>query len=804
MSDHDSARPPRHELDAEIAARRTAEAERATLAAIVESSDDAIVGKTLLGVILSWNAGAQKLYGYTAEEMIGQTIYQLIPPERHHEEEQILSRLRNGQRVSGLETVRIAKSGRRLDVSLTVSPIRDSQGRIIGASKIARDISYRKQAEQRLRESQQRLVGIISSATDAIITVDHDQNITLFNAAAERMFGCSAADAVGKPLDQFIPHRFRTVHREHVRRFSETGVTARAMGAQRPLAALRSDGTEFPVEATISQIDVAGQKLYTAIVRDISERQRQEEALLESEGRLRAIVETAVDGIITIDARGLIGSFNPAAERIFGYAPDEVIGQNVKMLMPAPYQQEHDQYLVDYQQTGIKKIIGVGREVFGRRKDGSTFPMDLAVSETKLNDRIIFTGIVRDITERKRGEQEREQLLALERTARSEAERANRMKDEFLATLSHELRTPLNAIYGWAQLLQTRSLADEEIVQGLDVIARNARLQTQLVEDLLDMSRIISGKLNLDLQRVDLSEIIDAAVQSAIPAAQAKSIRLHKIVDPMTGQVVGDAARIQQVVWNLLSNAVKFTPKGGRVQVFLERVQSHVEISVTDTGVGITPDFLPHLFQRFRQADSSTTRRYGGLGLGLAIVKHLVELHGGTVKVKSDGLNQGSTFTICLPIRPVIEGSPLSQPSQPRRLLRQGLEGAPLAGLDLLVVDDELESRDVVCRLLMRAGGQVQTAGSAGEALKLIAQKRPHVLISDVGMPGEDGYSLIRKIRKLRSEEGGDLPAIALTALARLEDRGQALASGFQVHLSKPVEPAELVSAVAMLANRVS
>jgi PAS domain S-box-containing protein len=575
------------------------------------------------------------------------------------------------------------------------------------------------------------------------------------------------------------------------------------MGAQRPLAALRADGSEFPVEATISQITVAGQKLYTAIVRDISERQRQEEALLESEGQLRAIVDTAVDGIITIDERGSVRTMNPAAERIFGYRADEVFGKNVHMLMPSPYHEEHDRYLADYRRTGVRKIIGIGREVVGRRKDGTTFPMDLAVSETVLGNRTVFTGIVRDISERKRAEAEREHLLASERAARSEAERVSRMKDEFLATLSHELRTPLNAIYGWSQLLQKKAVDDDELIEGLAVIARNARAQTKLIEDLLDMSRIISGKLRLDVQQLDLSDVIDAAVLAILPAAQAKEIRIHKVLDSEAGAVAGDPNRLQQIIWNLLSNAVKFTPKGGKVQVILNRSNAHVELSVSDTGEGIPPEFVPYLFERFRQSDASTTRRHAGLGLGLAIVKHLVELHGGTVRVRSTGVGQGSTFTVLLPLQvaPVEEFTDLRGESA--SLPRVQPRDVKLTGLRALVVDDEADARDLIRRLLEEAGALVVTAMSASEAFDRVQEEHPDVLVTDIGMPHEDGYSLVRRLRKLPTSEGGALPAIALTAFARAEDRTKALLSGFQAHVSKPVEPAELLAVVANVTGRV-
>jgi signal transduction histidine kinase/ActR/RegA family two-component response regulator len=428
--------------------------------------------------------------------------------------------------------------------------------------------------------------------------------------------------------------------------------------------------------------------------------------------------------------------------------------------------------------------------------------MDLAVSETVLGDRKIFTGIVRDITERKRAEAERERLLASERAARGEAERSSRMKDEFLATLSHELRTPLNAIYGWSQMLQQKPLSNEDVVEGLAVIARNAKAQTQLIEDLLDMSRIVSGKLRMDVQRVNLADVIDAAVQAMLPAVEAKGIRLQKIVDPLAGPATGDPNRLQQVVWNLLSNAVKFTPRGGRVQVFLERVDSHVELAVTDTGEGFALELLPHLFERFRQADSSSTRRHGGLGLGLAIVRHLVELHGGSVRAASPGPGQGSTFTVVLPLRAaqVEEGAETVHAAARNDAVAAKFS---LRGVKLLVVDDEPDARHLLKRLLGKLGADVLLAGTAAEGLELLRRERPDVLICDIGLPQEDGYAFLRRVRKLSSREGGDTPAVALTAYARSEDRTIAMLAGFQTHLPKPVEPAELLAVVANLAGRV-
>jgi PAS domain S-box-containing protein len=405
----------------------------------------------------------------------------------------------------------------------------------------------------------------------------------------------------------------------------------------------------------------------------------------------------------------------------------------------------------------------------------------------------------RDITDRKRAEAEREQLLISEREARERAELETRMKDEFLATLSHELRTPLNAILGWANLL--RETEDpHEIAEGLEVIERNARAQTQIIEDLLDMSRIISGKVRLDVQRVDLLSVINSAIESVKPTAAAKEIRVTSALDPLAGPISGDPARLQQILWNLLTNALKFTERGGRVHVVLERVNSHLEISIADTGRGIDPDFLPHVFDRFRQADASSTREHRGLGLGLAIVKNLAELHGGSVRAKSPGLNKGSTFSIALPM---VTADIDPERRHPRAATGESFDGKlDLHDVCVLAVDDEADARHLIKRILAGCGAQVETAESGAAALRFLRKARPHVLVMDIGMPQEDGYSAMRKIRQLSTEEGGVVPAIALTAFARSEDRRRAILSGFQMHLAKPVEPAELIAMVASLAGR--
>ena len=390
-----------------------------------------------------------------------------------------------------------------------------------------------------------------------------------------------------------------------------------------------------------------------------------------------------------------------------------------------------------------------------------------------------------------------------ERARRVEAERIGRMKDEFFANLSHEIRTPLNAILGWSQLLKPATMTEAELTEGLEVIERNARAQAQLIDDLLDMSRIISGKLRLDAQRVEMPSVIQAAVEAVRLAADAKGVRLEVVIDPIAGPVTGDPNRVQQIVWNLISNAIKFTPRGGKVQVTLERVNSHVELSVSDSGQGIDPEFLPHVFERFSQADLSATKSHTGLGLGLAIVKNLTELHGGSVRAKSAGLGMGSTFIIALPISVVRSLNGGEQRQHPATAIETAFVSSPdLGGIKVMVVDDDLDALELVRRVLEGCKARVTSCSSAAQCLEAVSDCRPDVLITDIGMPHADGYSLVRALRALPREKGGETPAVALTAFARSEDRRRAMLSGFDMHVSKPVEPGELVAVVARMARR--
>ena len=415
-----------------------------------------------------------------------------------------------------------------------------------------------------------------------------------------------------------------------------------------------------------------------------------------------------------------------------------------------------------------------------------------AMISRRFDDRRMM--LEKEIAERRRAEEYREALLVSERAARSEAERATRLKDEFVATLSHELRTPLNAIVGWASILRA-DRRGETITQGVEVIERNAKLQAQMIEELLDMSRIISGKLLFELAPTDVAKLVEAAVAAVRPTADARGVLLNTTVSRCRN-VNADSARLQQVTWNLLTNALKFTPRGGQVNIGLREIDEQVEMTVSDTGQGIKPEFLPFVFDRFRQADASTTRRHGGLGLGLSIVKSLVELHGGSVEVDSPGEGRGATFTVRLPIPTLPQEVPASPPEP------QSHSTPELAGLRILVVDDEDDARTLARRVLEERGAQVITVSSAAEAMASVGDNNPpNVLVSDIGMPEQDGYDLIKQMRALPGD-AGRVPAVALTALARAEDRKRALSAGYQKHVSKPVDPAELVSVIASLAGR--
>jgi PAS domain S-box-containing protein len=720
---------------------------RAHLAAIVESSEDVIISKTLEGIVTSWNKGAERLFGYTAAEMIGQSITRLMPPEIQREEIDILAQIRRGERIERFESIRLHKDGRRLNISLTISPVRDLAGQIVGAAKIAHDVTEKKrvekalQAEARAHEILYEVGQLVAAQSDLERVVQ-----TVTDAATElcgASFGAFFYNVVDKDHEAYWLYTLSGVPRDAFAQFPNPRSTAVFAPTFKGEGVVRSGN----------------------IKRDPRYGKNTPYAGMPA-GHLPVCSYLAVP-VISRTGEVLGGLF-------FGHAQENVFTERSERL-----------------------AVGIAAQAA------------IAIDKARL-----FNGLQKELEARRRAEEalraseaqlkqviaEREQLLQSERYARSEAERLGHMKDEFLATLSHELRTPLNAIQGWATLLRQREVTPEDRSRGLEAIDRNVRAQAQIVSDLLDMSRIISGKIHLEVQLISLHEVINNAIESVRASADAKKIRIRTLLDSSVGFVRGDPNRLQQILWNLLSNALKFTPVGGRVQVILERVNSHVELVVEDTGVGIAPEFLPFVFERFRQADAALTRRHGGLGIGLSIVKTLVELHGGSVRVKSAGENQGASFAIALPVSHVSEQE--VERSQRLPVLNDPLEAIELPRLDdttMLIVDDEPDGRQLMVRILEGRGAKVTAVAGGSEALELLKNQEFDILVSDIGMPDLDGYELMRRVRQLDSNREGPIPAIAVTAYARAEDRQRSLLAGYQMHLAKPIEARELVAGIASL-----
>lgn len=556
--------------------------------------------------------------------------------------------------------------------------------------------------------------------------------------------------------------------------------------------------------------DADGQPLrMVGVCMDVTDRKRSEEAVRQSERQMRLITDAlpALIAYVDRDQRYLFNS--RAYEQWIGQSCPSLRGKRIRDVATS-------ESVYERLRPHIEKALAGELVRFPSRMtypDGITRDVEVTYSPDidaggQVNG---FAVLVVDVSDRKRAEAERERLLASEREAREEAERISRLKDEFLATLSHELRTPLNAIVGWSQILRGGRHTADDLAMGLQTIERNAHAQTHIIEDLLDMSRIISGKLRLHLQRVDVREVLQSALETIRPAADAKQIALNLSFDPAENNanlLLADPNRLRQVLWNLLTNAVKFTPKGGWIQVHMNHRDSQLHICVRDSGEGIEPAFLPHVFDRFRQGDASTTRRHGGLGLGLAITKTLVEIHGGSIEAHSRGQGLGALFTVSLPLRAVLPEKETS--AAPKDLPHEGLapasDGAAnisLQGVRVLVVDDEPDARLLIKRVLEQAQAVVHVVGSAIEAMEQIGRQLPDILVSDVGMPETDGYWLIRQLRRLDPRQGGKIPALALTAYARPEERLRILRAGFQMHTAKPIDSVELTTIVASLAGRI-
>lgn len=716
---------------------------QAKYAAIIDSSYDAIMSKTLDGIITSFNPAAEKLFGYTAQEAVGRPVAAiLIPPDRIEEEAMILSRIGHGERIEHFETVRIRKDGSPVDVSVSISPIKDTAGNIIGASKIVQDISSRKQREHEFAKISRFSQAVIEGADHLIITTDPQGTILSFNRAAEAGLGYRAEELVGK-LTPAVFHDGDEV----VRRAQELTAVGfpvdpgfevfvrlarnQNTGDTREWTYIRKDGTRFPVSLTVSALrDSNGEiSAFLGIATDISERQRASQAQREHTIRLAAILDNILDGIITISEQGIIESFNKSAEKIFGYTTGEVIGNNVKMLMPNPYRREHDSYLHNFITTGKKKIIGMEREVVGQRKDGSTFPMELAVSEMRLADQWLFTGIVRDITERKQVE---------------------RMKSEFVSTVSHELRTPLTSIRGALSLIIGKFSAGlpAKALQLLETANRNSERLTLLINDILDLEKIESGRLEFEFKAVDLLSVASQAIVANEGYGHQHQVHLHLADAPESAFVWGDEHRILQVFANLISNAVKFSPAGGTVDVVVQRHGNCFRVSVKDKGRGIPAEFRNRIFQRFAQADSSDTREKGGAGLGLSITKAIVERHGGTINFFSEE-GVGAEFFFDLPEWKEVTEQLLAADNRPR----------------MLICEDNPDVAMVLAELLDHEGVSSDRVGTAKAVLDILHRKNYCGLLLDLGLPDMDGLELIQRLHD--KEATRDLPVIVVTGRTR-------------------------------------
>jgi PAS domain S-box-containing protein len=702
------------------------------LAAIVRSADEVIVGKDLNGIVTSWNPAAERLFGFTAQEAIGRSIRIIVPADRQTEEDEVLSRLRRGETIEPFETVRVRKDGTPIDVAVTVSPIKNADGRIVGASKIARDIG------ERLRGEAER---------------------------AELLAAEQAARARAELAER------------------------RAMLLSEASAALSSSLDSVTTLRSVSRLVVPGFADWCIV------------DLMTRENALERVVVVAADpdaGALLAELQRYVPdwtSSQPAAQALQSrktlvipeVTEDTLISSARDERHLALMRQLHPRSVVAVPMTTRQRIVGAITLV--RTTPGHPYDAgDVAMAE--------------ELARRAALAVDNADLYTDADQARAQAEEANRAKDEFLAVLSHELRTPMNAVYGWARMLQMGQVDRGTTPRALDAIVRNAHVQLQLIDDLLDVSRIISGKMRLDIRPVDVHRVLESALDAVRPAAEAKMLRLHSLLDPSAGPVNGDPDRLQQVVWNLLMNAVKFTPKEGRIQLTLLRVNSHLEIVVSDTGVGIRRELLPVIFDRFKQGDAGSTRTQGGLGLGLALVRHLVELHGGAVTAESAGEGQGATFRVKLPLVAAFVESKGERVHPTAGQPVPAYRGPSLRGLRVLVVDDDPDALDLIATILRRADAEAMQCSSPPEALALLRSWKPHVLLSDIEMPGEDGYSLIRKVRALDGSDGGQIPAVALTAYGRPEDRVRSLSAGFSMHMAKPVDPIELGVIVANLASR--
>jgi PAS domain S-box-containing protein len=774
------------------------------------SPDGLVISRIADGLILEVNDSFAALSGYDRDELIGKSTLDLGLYVDPADRQRILSILEEQNYVRDIEFEMNRKSGEKRLISFSAEPL-ELHGEHCWLT-IVRDITEPKQAEEALRESEERFAKAFRASPDGLIITRRSDGVILeVNDSWSQMLGYASDEVIGKSWTQFDllvdpadRQRALAVQEEqgYVRDFE--------------MALKRKSGETILVRISSEPIELRGDPCFVTIIHDITQRKRAEEALRKSEEQARrqlayieAIYATAPVGLCFVDTDLTFLSINERLAEINGKSVEEHIGRTVREVIPE---------VADTAEPFYRRVIETGEPALNVEQRALMAAQPGIVRHFICSFYPIKNGggrvlgvnvVVMEITQRKKIEEELERLLRQEKAAREEAEAANRMKDEFLATISHELRTPLTSILGWARMLTGGGLTTPQARHALEVIAQSAQSQNRLIEDILDTARIITGRLKLDAQPVAIEHIFHAAVDVIRPSAEAKGIVLNEAVEAPDGVVLGDANRLQQAIWNLLSNAVKFTAEGGRIEARLGRAESQIEVTVQDSGIGIDPRFLPHVFDRFRQADASSTREYGGLGIGLAIVRHIVEMHGGGVSASSPGKGQGATFKIRLPL---ISASRLAPRSAPRDEAaapaaaeeQQILEnGHRLDGVRVLVVEDNLDTLDMLKFIFSESGAEVITATSVDEALDALERFRPDALISDIAMPDRDGYDLIREIRSREPERGGKIPAVAVTAYARAEDRVRVLAAGFQMHIAKPIAPDELIAVVASLTGQI-
>ncbi len=805
---------------------------------LFDNANDIVYIHDLEGNFKALNKTAEKLTGYTLAEALQMNIGQAVPAEfLPLAQQRIMDHLTGQADVPPFELELICKDGHRLPIEVSTRLMMEN-GQPVAVQGIARDIAERRRVEAAHIAAEARYHALFDNANDLIYTHDLQGNFLSVNQMSERITGYEHEEAMKMNIAQIVAPEYLPMVMDRVSR----QVQGEEFKTPLELEIVCKNQSRMALEINTMVLTEGGMPIgMQGIARDITERKQAEltQVRLNRQAALRADVGAALtDETHTLPqmlqqcSEAIVEHLDAAFARIWLLNNAE----DVLELQASAGIQENSSNAYGRVEVGkfeIGKIAEekaphltndvlndprVGDKEWAAREGMAAFagyPLMVGdrlvgvmamFSRQKLEaDTLNALASVADTLvhgiERKRIEDDRLTLLAREQEARMAAEVASRLKDDFLAMISHELRAPLTAILGWAQMLRSGSLDRTSAERALTTIERNAKSQAHLVGDLLDASRIATGKLSLEVKPVELMSVVDAAVDAVRPSVEAKSLRMQIVMEPWVGPFVGDHERMKQVVWNLLSNAIKFTPAGGLIEVRLERLENKALLIVSDTGQGIDPEFLPHIFDRFRQADSSSKRQQGGLGLGLAIVKHIVELHGGAIYAYSRGDGQGSDFMITLPLAvqetKAEEGS-LWPESLPENQTRSG----NLRGVKVLVVDDEHDTREVLSVMLARYGTEVRAAGSVREALEVLSEWKPDMLVSDIGMPDEDGYVMIRKLRALPAEEGGELPAVALTAFASPADREKALAAGFQRHLAKPVEPVELAKIVARVLGR--